>query len=945
MSSPHTRHVHRSHSGRSNRTRWERNAGRLLLFASRAALLLVMGGLLLFHGGRDAEGWGLAGLGIALALVCWVGGCCFSGKAALTPTQGPLVFGLVLGLGLLQLSPWIGATWAPEGTRGFWEALQLAGLPAGDPMLSLLPGFHRQALLVLLAAVVFHFLLVQLFVGPAGVLGLASAIVGCSAVMSLLGLVQHFGGQDWLLWIYKGQTSVVSGTFLNRNHFAMLQEFGFFTGLGCACALFTARKGSSLGRLLGTGRIPLLVGILIGCVCCLVGLFFSYSRAGILCSLAGVLGFTLYAFWRLRDTKSSFLSLAVVLAAIGLVSFYGLDTLLSRLELALSGEDPSGLIRWEIWKTSFPVMGLSPFLGVGFGAFRYLSPMFEPSYSGGTISFNVHNDFLELAVALGIPCAVLTLGWLAFLFWRNARRVAAEPRSSLHFIGIGTMTALLVSAGHEVFDYGLQQPGNLLVWLAVIVAFSQTARWARTRTLPPVWALGRPLYALGGLLCLPALAMGQVYQASYETGMALNRLQELRELPEMTMAFSPAERQETILRQGELILARDGTSLYALDDLADASRQMAFIRQSALLAGKLSESHRWTVSPARAWSAVYAQELPAVFHSMDPEERQSIASWYRKAAGYYLQMLPAAPTNALIWAKLAQSLDDAASWEGQRGTATPLYDRACALYPRNGEVSGLAAAGYWRQYQEEQLQGRDGEEAFELLVAYARRTGEESPASVGKTLAFLWNVRPDVDLLKQVAPDTLQGQEQLYLVLRSHQQWAGALAALKQMDRLNEARPDEESPETLGVLAFLRRDRRDKALLRRIVAERKAGAYAALGDTAAAETQQAVVQQLLYAERTPELAEIDRLMKQGEYLIVEERLKKLPDDPRALVRYAEILWNAQRYELLARKLADFGKCQALADAETLERMEGMRLRLEEYDRAMAQHKKGEGSVE
>ena len=53
-------------------------------------------------------------------------------------------------------------------------------------------------------------------------------------------------------------------------------------------------------------------------------------------------------------------------------------------------------------------------------------------------------------------------------------------------------------------------------------------------------------------------------------------------------------------------------------------------------------------------------------------------------------MLAVAPTNALVWAKLAQSLDDAAGWDLQRGTAIQLYERACFLYPYNGDVSRLA---------------------------------------------------------------------------------------------------------------------------------------------------------------------------------------------------------------------------------------------------------------
>ena len=525
---------------RRNRKRWERKTGRFLLLASRFSLLLIMTGLLLFHGGRDAEGWGLAGMLLSLTLVCWAAGCLFSGKVALMPTQGPLVFGLVLGMGLLQLSPFIGGLWAPEGIKGFWAALQIAELPSGSPLLALLPGFHSQALLFLLSAAVFQFLLVQLFGGPSGILLLSFAVLCCAALMSLLGLVQHFGGHDWLLWMYKGKTFAVSGPLPNKNHFALLQELGFFTGLGCACGLFSARKGASLWLLAGKWRRPLLAATLACLVLCLLGLFFSYSRAGILCSLVGVIAFSLYAFRRLGDTKSSFMALAVLLVAIGLVSFYGLDVLTSRLEVALSGEDPSGLVRWEIWKTALSVIGLSPFWGTGFGAFRYLSPLFEPSYAPGTISFNVHNDFMELAVVLGIPCALLVLGWLAYLFWRNARWVLAAPRSSLHFVGVGAMAALLVTAGHEVFDYGLQQPGNMLVWLAVTVVLSHAARWGYARKKNDQWELGRPLYVLAILLCIPVFVMLKAYSECYHAGIALNRMNELRELPEVTQAFSAA---------------------------------------------------------------------------------------------------------------------------------------------------------------------------------------------------------------------------------------------------------------------------------------------------------------------------------------------------------------------------------------------------------------------
>ena len=72
--------------------------------------------------------------------------------------------------------------------------------------------------------------------------------------------------------------------------------------------------------------------------------------------------------------------------------------------------------------------------------------------------------------------------------------------------------------------------------------------------------------------------MLKAYSECYHAGIALNRMNELRELPEVTQAFSAAERQKMILRQGGKILETGFMRLDALDGMADAFRQLAFIR-------------------------------------------------------------------------------------------------------------------------------------------------------------------------------------------------------------------------------------------------------------------------------------------------------------------------------------------------------------------------------
>ena len=91
---------------------------------------------------------------------------------------------------------------------------------------------------------------------------------------------------------------------------------------------------------------------------------------------------------------------------------------------------------------------------------------------------------------------------------------------------LGLAAALLVTAGHEVFDYGLQQPGNMLVWLAVTVVLSHAARWGYPRKKNDQWELGRPLYVLAILLCIPVFVMLKAYSECYHAGIALNRMNE-----------------------------------------------------------------------------------------------------------------------------------------------------------------------------------------------------------------------------------------------------------------------------------------------------------------------------------------------------------------------------------------------------------------------------------
>ena len=58
--------------------------------------------------------------------------------------------------------------------------------------------------------------------------------------------------------------------------------------------------------------------------------------------------------------KTAFCPVAIGFFLIGVIVIVAGDYALSCLEFALSGEDSSGLVRYQIWATALSVIGLAP---------------------------------------------------------------------------------------------------------------------------------------------------------------------------------------------------------------------------------------------------------------------------------------------------------------------------------------------------------------------------------------------------------------------------------------------------------------------------------------------------------------------------------------------------------------------------------------------------------
>ena len=74
-----------------------------------------------------------------------------------------------------------------------------------------------------------------------------------------------------------------------------------------------------------------------------------------------------------------------------------------------------------------------------------------------------HNDWLELLIEFGLPMGlglmVAALGWLGF----KARAVLRQSDIRRYWLGLGAFFAILAVLLHELVDYNLMVPANMII--------------------------------------------------------------------------------------------------------------------------------------------------------------------------------------------------------------------------------------------------------------------------------------------------------------------------------------------------------------------------------------------------------------------------------------------------------------------------------------------------
>ena len=275
---------------------------------------------------------------------------------------------------------------------------------------------------------------------------LAVSLLAVGLAQTVLGIQQHLATQT----LEDPASRFAQGTFVNRDHYAVLMEGCFGLALGLALSTIAGRdwKRWFVGR-----ESLFTVGALLASAACGMAVVLSYSRMGIL--VLAAMGVTAVAATLLYNRRATTLLAIAGLAAAAVVSAAGLRGLSDRFaELVAQHGDPG---RLSMWRDTLRIAPDFLWTGSGLGTFAFAFRRSEPYLPLKTID-HAHSDYLEFLVELGLPGASLLLGAVAFVFVGTLRSLRAMRDIRTRWMAFGCLLGAGGILLHAAADFPLQIP-------------------------------------------------------------------------------------------------------------------------------------------------------------------------------------------------------------------------------------------------------------------------------------------------------------------------------------------------------------------------------------------------------------------------------------------------------------------------------------------------------
>ena len=388
--------------------------------------------------------------------------------------------------------------------EGCDEQLVDAAYPTSAP-LTFDTTLTRQTVFYMVAAGIAFLASFAFFSGHrARLLALAVTLSMFGFAESVYGLWQWASGTPMVLWQEKTAfIDSATGTLINRNHFAQLVYIGF------AATLALLLLPRPTGRDVASRERAMAIRVALGLAATtqLAAILASRSRAGFGCAVIVLLAGGI-VFVRRRG-RLHLLESLLALAVLVPLAIVTIPPVLERMA-AVSQEWTSAAGRGEVFRTSSRIIAEHPVFGTGAGTFSLIWGGYRPPAIQGAYNY-AHNDYLQVLIETGIPglaLALLPLLLFAAGTWKRGRWTVFEDPLGLPLLG-----ALAAVALHEIVDFGLQIPSNLMLVAVLAGALAPSPlirtprRGGRVAAAVAVTAIAlAPLAALHSLARWPALA-------------------------------------------------------------------------------------------------------------------------------------------------------------------------------------------------------------------------------------------------------------------------------------------------------------------------------------------------------------------------------------------------------------------------------------------------------
>jgi O-antigen ligase len=298
---------------------------------------------------------------------------------------------------------------------------------------------------------------------------LLHTVIASGTVYACYGIMQNAIGDHLILWYHKwAYLGVLTSTFVNRNHFATFDGLCLLTTL----TLLLRRLGRASERS-SFSRMHLLKDffdhgleyswLAVCSIALFLALILTHSRAGIASVVLGIIilfGMALGRRQRVTRLLSGFFLAIVTAMAVGGRSLLAVDDLQRISSLAVLHDE-----RFAIVDMSVKAIVMSPWFGWGLGSFGLVFARFRPPGIEGYYDA-AHNQYLELAIELGLPAAVVMTLLLIVLTWQNWRHRYSKR-------GLRAPCALAVSASfvvgiHSLLDFSLRIPAVAMLYAALL---------------------------------------------------------------------------------------------------------------------------------------------------------------------------------------------------------------------------------------------------------------------------------------------------------------------------------------------------------------------------------------------------------------------------------------------------------------------------------------------